>query len=93
MCQMTASFARTRSYSLAVSLLAIAAIGTPGLAATAARPDFGYLDGRGTSDGTDADSIDDAWSAEALVENGWNFENPDSIPGFGSLAPSDAAAR
>jgi hypothetical protein len=30
-----------------------------------------------------------AAASEALVENGWDFNKPDTIPGFGSLPPYD----
>jgi hypothetical protein len=28
-----------------------------------------------------------AAASEALVENGWDFNKPDTIPGFGTLPP------
>ena len=39
-----------------------------------------------------------AWSADpairdfiGLVENGWDFNNPDAMPGFGPISPGDVA--
>jgi hypothetical protein len=46
------------------------------------------LDGLGFSDGTEAIKKSETLAAESLVENGWDFENPNTIPGFGPMTTS-----
>lgn len=82
-----------RCSGFAVILLAgAAAVGTPGSSALA-QSDPGYLDGRAISDGTDPGDANQTFLSEPLVENGWDFENPNNIPGFGPMTtPSNTIA-
>lgn len=87
----TAIFQKIRRYRLAVSLLASITAAGP-LSSTAwAQTDLGALDGRAIADGAEPGNTNQPLPAETLVENGWNFDDPDSIPGFGALPSSDPA--
>jgi hypothetical protein len=58
---------------------AITACGALNVAASE-QSEAGSLDGRAVSDSAEIGDPN-----ETLVENGWDFEKPDTIPGFGSM--------
>lgn len=90
----TSTLTTLRRSGFAVTLLAsAAAVGTLSSPALA-QSDLGYLDGCAISGGTDPGDANQTFLSEPLVENGWNFENPDSIPGFGSMTtPSNTTGE
>jgi hypothetical protein len=84
----TRAFATFR-YSLAVLLLTATAT-TGALSAPASSlPELDGVDGLGFSDGTEAIKKSETLAAEPLAENAWDFEKPDSIPGFSAIVTPD----
>lgn len=84
----TSPIAKIR-YGLAALLLAATAT-TGALSAPASSlPELNGLDGLGFSDGTEAVKKSETLAAEPLVENAWDFEKPDSIPGFSAIVTPD----
>jgi hypothetical protein len=81
---MTTPFAKIR-YGLAALLLATTVTTGASSAPASNLPELDGLDGLGFSDGTEAVKKSETLAAEPLAENAWDFEKPDSIPGFSSI--------
>jgi hypothetical protein len=81
-------FAKIR-YSLAVLLLAATTTTGAVSAPDSSLPELNGLDGLGFSDGTEAVKKSETLAVEPLAENAWDFEKPDSIPGFSAIVTPD----
>jgi hypothetical protein len=86
--QLAKPFAKIRCGLAALLMTTIVTTGAVSGPA-ASLPELNGLDGLGFSDGTEAVKKSETLAAEPLAENAWDFEKPDSIPGFSAIVTQD----